>query len=200
MTTATPSAFLNTSDIYFPNKQTKCLTTLVRRFASRYGCTPRHMYLVWAKLFIYDLLPPGSKYKHLLMALHFLKVYGNEACLSVTFDITEKTFRKWTWLFIDAMSDLSKYEVSHFNANNYTYFYNIDCHILIYHTQFYTNSRLNLVRERRVHTTEVNNTCPWTERTSEYASLLHFGKAGIRSNLRGQAFVMKLAWPYEHAN
>ncbi len=58
-----------------------------------------------------DVLPEGGPPKHLLWALHFLKVYPLQApgCAAVGASggaVDPKTHRKWVWAFIDAIAEL----------------------------------------------------------------------------------------------
>ena len=50
---------------------------------------------------------------HLLWALVFIKSYGNEQshCMQVGGDVTLKTFRKWTWIILEEMSEVSAIKV-----------------------------------------------------------------------------------------
>ena len=64
-----------------------------------------------------DLLPEGGSPKHLLWALHFLKVYPLQApgCAAVGASggaINPKTHQKWVWAFIEAVSELVDVVVS----------------------------------------------------------------------------------------
>ena len=65
----------------------------------------------------HDLIPPDREIKHLLWTLHFLKAYPKQAtvCSTVggsTGAIDPKTFRKYMWPFIHAVSDLEPVVVS----------------------------------------------------------------------------------------
>ena len=48
-----------------------------------------------------------AKPVHLLWALMLIKIYATEDVLSGIAGVTEKTYRKWAWKFIKAVSDLS---------------------------------------------------------------------------------------------
>ncbi len=65
----------------------------------------------WELLKRDSLLPEGGRPKHLLWALHFMKVYPKQSpgCSSVgasTGAVNPKTHRKWVWAFIDAVANL----------------------------------------------------------------------------------------------
>jgi hypothetical protein len=72
---------------------------------------------VWLMLWEENLLPEGGSPKHLLRALHFLKVYPLQApdCAAIGMSggaIDPKTHRKWVWPFIEAISELVDVVVS----------------------------------------------------------------------------------------
>lgn len=55
----------------------------------------------------------GSHTKHLFWALLFLKCYCTEPILTrVVGGVDAKTYRKWTWLFVDAIAKLKPGVVS----------------------------------------------------------------------------------------
>ncbi len=65
----------------------------------------------WELLERDSLLPEGSRPKHLLWALHFMKVYPNQSpgCSAVGASagaVDPKTHCKWVWAFIDAVANL----------------------------------------------------------------------------------------------
>jgi hypothetical protein len=64
-----------------------------------------------------SLLPEGGRPKHLLWALHFMKVYPKQSpgCSAVGASagaVNSKTHRKWVWAFIDAVTNLIDVVVS----------------------------------------------------------------------------------------
>ena len=63
-------------------------------------------------------MPAGVEEKHLLWSLRFLRVYDTEengACAVGKVD--EKTYRKWTFLFVEEISYLESEVVSRPNAS-----------------------------------------------------------------------------------
>ncbi len=65
----------------------------------------------WELLERDSLLLEGGRPKHLLWALHFMKVYPKQSpgCSAVgasTGAVGPKTHRKWVWAFIDAAANL----------------------------------------------------------------------------------------------
>ena len=56
----------------------------------------------------------GARPEHLLWALLFLKLYELEPVNASLARCDEKTFRKWSWLFVEAIGDLDYIYVSIF--------------------------------------------------------------------------------------
>ena len=54
----------------------------------------------------------GENKEHYLWVCLQLMVYPTENVLSMLLDVGEKTFRKWAWIFLLALSDLECYVVS----------------------------------------------------------------------------------------
>ena len=56
----------------------------------------------------------GAQYKHLMWALYFMKVYGNEENNSnFAGGVDEKTFRKWSHIFVEVPTEnFRKYKKS----------------------------------------------------------------------------------------
>jgi hypothetical protein len=86
-----------------------------RRILSFFGVPP----LVMAKL--WELLmeecggpwPRQTNKKHLLWALHLMKVYSTETVMASNVGCPdEKHYRRWAWLFIEELTNLEFYVVS----------------------------------------------------------------------------------------
>jgi hypothetical protein len=84
----------------------------LRQFRSLFGTTPTVCAIMWAMLRNRNRLPIRSKLVHLLCALLFLKVYDTEEVHAALTGFTEKTFRKWSWMFIELISELEDDVVS----------------------------------------------------------------------------------------
>lgn len=71
-------------------------STNLRRFRAFFGASPRVCAALWTR--ILPLLDAeatvGAERRHLLWALHFLKVYDVEEVSARLFSVTEKTFRR----------------------------------------------------------------------------------------------------------
>ena len=87
--------------------------TAERRFRELFGCAPDIAVAVWKLIDRESALPGKAAIDHLLWALMFLKVYSKEATASgMAGGVDEKTYRKWVWLFVVAISELEGSVVS----------------------------------------------------------------------------------------
>lgn len=91
------------------NVYTLCTSTTseyvaLRRFKSFFGVTPYVCSLIWDK--IKNDVPNGGDPKHLLWCLNFLKQNSVEHYRRAIFYADEKTIRKWSWLFVELLSNL----------------------------------------------------------------------------------------------
>lgn len=88
----------------------------LRRFKAEFGVPPDVIADVWDLLleskFLRDKLadtstrPPNPE--HLLWSLMFLKKYSLSSDLAKSVNVDEKTYRKWCWIYIDAIANLDK--------------------------------------------------------------------------------------------
>lgn len=76
-----------------------------RRFKSLFGVTANVCSTIWEKI-VQDI-PEGGKPKHLLWALLFLKQYSDEHTRRSIVGADEKTIRKWTWKFVELLSNMN---------------------------------------------------------------------------------------------
>jgi hypothetical protein len=88
-----------------------------RHFREFFGAPIHAVESVWELIKRDSLLPEGGRRKHLLWALHFMKVYPKQSsgCSTVGASagaIDPKTHQKWVWLFIDALVSLMDAVVS----------------------------------------------------------------------------------------
>ena len=86
-------------------------STEIRAFRETFGTSLPIVSMVWSMLWEEDVVPEGGRPKHLLWALHFLKVYPLQApgCAAVGGSagaVDAKTHKKWVWAFIDAIAEL----------------------------------------------------------------------------------------------
>ena len=84
----------------------------LRRFKAFFGVKPAISSDVWSLLVGHNLTPPKAEPMHLLWALLFLKVYGTEEVNAGLIGHDPDTIRKWVWLMVKALHDLSKQLVS----------------------------------------------------------------------------------------
>jgi hypothetical protein len=82
----------------------------LRRFRSSFGCSPKVVAHIWNTIDPYEdkyfESYKGLSPNHLLWSLLFLKVYSTEAQHAVMVAVDEKTFRKWSWLFVEEIASL----------------------------------------------------------------------------------------------
>ena len=82
-------------------------------FRAHYGTSPEVVSYLWGRISSNKILTQkGAIYKHLLWSLLFMKVYATEHVLSGMVNCNEKTFRKWIWIVIPIISQVSYEEVS----------------------------------------------------------------------------------------
>ena len=77
-----------------------------RRFCAIFGCGPLVALVLSGMVLTEPMVVSGATVVHMLWALMFLKVYGNETTMSTMAGVDEKTFQKWAWVLIEAISDL----------------------------------------------------------------------------------------------
>lgn len=82
-------------------------TVFDRRWKSAFGAMPEVCCILWNKIDPNKTMPTGVHPKHLLWALYFLVVYDTEHNSSQMMGkVDEKTYRKWSERFVDAISYL----------------------------------------------------------------------------------------------
>lgn len=92
-------------------------TTNLERFRAHYGSNPLVYAQIWEDLQLARIPDAefveatAQNFKLFLMSVHFLKCYPTEAQLSATFNICEKTVRKWCWFFASKVQALKHYKV-----------------------------------------------------------------------------------------
>lgn len=77
-----------------------------RKFRSCFGASVLVLTIAWNTLVVQNLLPEGGHPKHLLWMCAFLKTYSSEDVYASWFKVSEKTFRKWVWLFLEAVAKI----------------------------------------------------------------------------------------------
>ena len=95
------------------NKKVRSEKTEDRIFRETFGCGVIIALTTWEMMSDADLLPTNGCLHHFMWALMFMKVYGKEMTMcALAGAIDPKTWRKWTWLFIAAISGLEPFVVS----------------------------------------------------------------------------------------
>lgn len=75
-----------------------------RKFRAFFGTSPLVCAVVWDKL--RTQRPIKSNEEHLLWALMFLKRYNIESVNATLIGVSEKTFRKWSHIFIRLLANM----------------------------------------------------------------------------------------------
>ena len=91
-----------------PLSNTSSRSITILRYRATFGINPIQTAKVWEHLLgmkIKKLMP-----KHLLWALSFLKLYSPEVVHCGMLGTSAKTFRKWVWIVLKALSSDSFYE------------------------------------------------------------------------------------------
>ena len=78
--------------------------TVLQRFISHFGVTPRLCALLW--IYCKDRMEEVGQKKHLLWVLNLLKTDSTENQLHGRWKADEKMIRKWVNIFIKAISEL----------------------------------------------------------------------------------------------
>lgn len=93
-------------------------TVFNRRWMSAFGAYPDVCCILWNEVKPHSTMPNGVEPKHLLWGLIFLNIYDTEENIALRVgDVDEKTFRKWSHLFVDAISYLECEVVSSYFNN-----------------------------------------------------------------------------------
>ena len=94
-----------------------------REFRSQFGASWYVCADVWNLLDMHEIgLESKKEPKHLLWAMLFLKVYGNEKTHAVMCSTSVKTFRKWVW---DMISQISQLEIVVVSFDDFFSFQNV---------------------------------------------------------------------------
>ena len=73
-----------------------------------FGTSPNICSLLWDMLDPTNTMPNKVNGIHLLWGLMFLKLYSSEAVhCGISGGVDEKTFHKWSWLFVSWLADLA---------------------------------------------------------------------------------------------
>lgn len=75
-----------------------------RKFRTFYGISSEVCAVLWNQI---ENKPYGAEPKHLLWCMLFLKNYNKEHINSAITNVDEKTFRLWTWRFVELLAKLN---------------------------------------------------------------------------------------------
>jgi hypothetical protein len=81
-------------------------TTVDRRSAAKYGCSTALVHRLWHELLFTGSLPKDGTIFQLLMALEYLKCYCTYNKAADDNKISENTYIKWVWLFVQAIAKM----------------------------------------------------------------------------------------------
>lgn len=76
----------------------------LRKFRAFFGISPKLCEIIWCQI---EDKPFGSKPKHLLWSMLFLKTYSTESINAAIVKADEKTYRSWVWRFVALLAGLS---------------------------------------------------------------------------------------------
>lgn len=100
------SSFVRKCSVEVSNA-TSISRTDMRRIKAIYGVSPSIMKIIWNNLYNSSSLPHNSNPEYLLYALRFLKTYDTEDVSSSAEKCHEQTFRNWSWVFVELLSDMN---------------------------------------------------------------------------------------------
>lgn len=95
--------FWNEGLFFINHNSSNSSLTGLRKFRTFYGVSPVVCEILW------NLMRDkcsGAEIKHLLWCLLFLKRYNTEHINATIVGVDEKTFRLWSWHFIEMLSNL----------------------------------------------------------------------------------------------
>jgi hypothetical protein len=119
-----PSAFLELGLSMMGSSSNRSGTKRkLRRFHSFFGVSPGTVSLVWEMLCRSGWPEKGSvrapKPIHLLWSLRLLKSYNTEESHAAEAGVDEKTFRKWSWFYLEGIAKLCNYVVRFDRSDRY---------------------------------------------------------------------------------
>lgn len=102
--TVTEDSFYQAGCLMTRHDITKSQDVGLRRFREYFGTLPAICNIIWNSFYVTQVHPHGSKPIHLLCALLFLNRYLTEAVNRAITGLDEKTFRKWSRIYIVLMA------------------------------------------------------------------------------------------------
>ena len=82
-----------------------------RRYRSVFGTDPSICGLIWERLEKRGWIAYAGKRQkkvHLMWSLMFLKGYGTVEVYATQMRVSERTFKKWCWFYLEGMASLDK--------------------------------------------------------------------------------------------
>lgn len=155
------------------------LTMGYRKFRAFFGTSPEVCAILWNKLS--EQRPQNSSPVHLLWGLMLLKQYQIESVNSTLVGVTEKTFRKWSMLYIGLLADLPVVKYNYFKNNSSE---------LIYIFYISLTGSLGLIMLQKTRRLSFR----LMAQTLGFRSKLHLTANGIRISSMALAFDTKLGY------
>jgi len=91
-------------------KDTNCYRVRMRRFEAHFGAEPDHITITWALVagsgYLNQPGPRSLNPEHMLWTFIFANRCQTEEENSTVCKVDKKTFRKWTWFYIDGVIGL----------------------------------------------------------------------------------------------
>jgi len=108
------SDFLSLARVKWKKKQ-RADNTEERHFRESFGIGVLVALNIWYMLIDSDFFPENGTVEHYFWALMFMKVYGKmQVMCTLAGGCDPKTFRKWSWIFIEAIASCEYLVVSAF--------------------------------------------------------------------------------------
>jgi hypothetical protein len=107
--------------IFARMEATRAPAAVDRTFKSLFGCSIYIAFMLWEYLLMYHNKPPFDGFVpiegsvvNMLWALCFLKLYPTESQMAAWFGADRNTIRKYVWLYINYLADMSDWKVSEY--------------------------------------------------------------------------------------
>lgn len=81
-------------------------TRHLAQFRTLFGTSPTVCHIIWTMIDAELSLPVNAQKVHLLLSLLFLRNYETEEMNSIISNFTEKTFRKWTKIYVPLIASV----------------------------------------------------------------------------------------------
>ena len=175
------------------------------RWRATFGAPPGTCSTLWKKIDPDSTMPNGAQPYHLLWGLMFMKLYCAEAVNTVLAGgVDVKTFRKWSWLFAEAVAVLHSSVVGVLLANRYErlckHIYRRPFHSCVFLSYLYLSLTTYARYFGRIGDLQITLAIPVSllsmEPIFKSTNQIPSGRAGGRTNSTDQAFVMSSRYAF----